>query len=65
MAEIKSLAVLGGGQMGRGIAQVAAQAQLEVLLADLDLAMAQKAKDTIRASLEKRPACGHWSWWQR
>ena len=33
-AEIKLVGVLGSGQMGQGIAQVAAQAGLEVILID-------------------------------
>ena len=41
--EIRSVLVAGGGQMGSGIAQVAAQAGCEVLLYDVDEERIQKA----------------------
>jgi 3-hydroxybutyryl-CoA dehydrogenase len=44
---IDTLGVLGAGQMGGGIAQVAAQTGLDVLLADVDLARAEAGKNTI------------------
>ncbi len=50
MAEIKVVGILGSGQMGGGIAQVAAASGLDVKLADLDLATAEKGK----AAIEKR-----------
>jgi 3-hydroxybutyryl-CoA dehydrogenase len=44
---IKTIGVLGAGQMGSGIAQVAARAGLEVLLGDVDRGTAEKGKATI------------------
>jgi 3-hydroxybutyryl-CoA dehydrogenase len=51
--EIKSVGVLGAGQMGSGIAQVAAQTGLEVRLADATLELAEKGRSKIVASLQK------------
>jgi len=51
--EIRKLGVLGAGQMGGGIAQVAAQAGLEVLFADQTQALAEKGKSKIAAQLKK------------
>lgn len=48
--EIKIVGVLGGGQMGAGIAQVLATVGFSVHFADLDLVHAEKAK----AGIEKR-----------
>ena len=53
MAEIKTIGVIGAGQMGRGIAQVAAQADLEVKLADVDLTAAVRGKEVIAKGLNK------------
>lgn len=50
---VNKLGVLGSGQMGAGIAQVAAQSGFAVLLADIDLAAAQKGKAKISAQLKK------------
>ncbi|WP_299771475.1 3-hydroxybutyryl-CoA dehydrogenase [uncultured Pseudoteredinibacter sp.] len=50
MTQIKVVGVLGSGQMGGGIAQVAAATGLDVKLADIDLATAQNGK----AAIEKR-----------
>jgi 3-hydroxybutyryl-CoA dehydrogenase len=47
MIDIKTIGVLGSGQMGGGIAQIAAQAGYDVLLADVDLAHAQAGKGRI------------------
>jgi 3-hydroxybutyryl-CoA dehydrogenase len=44
-----TVAVVGCGQMGRGIAQVAASHGCKVLLADVSLASAQAAKETLAA----------------
>ncbi len=44
---MNAVGIIGAGQMGAGIAQVAAQAGYSVLLADIDLARAQKGKDGI------------------
>lgn len=51
--EIKKLAVIGSGQMGSGIAQVAAQSGLEVLLIDSSELSLKKAQANIPKSLEK------------
>jgi 3-hydroxybutyryl-CoA dehydrogenase len=53
-----TLAVIGAGLMGSGIAQVAAQAGWTVTLRDLDDAATQRGMDTIRTSLEKFAAKG-------
>jgi 3-hydroxybutyryl-CoA dehydrogenase len=47
------IAVIGAGQMGRGIAQVAAQTGAEVLLYDTVPHVAQQALTTISAGLDK------------
>ncbi len=53
MLEIKTIGVIGAGQMGRGIAQVAAQAGLEVLLLDANAALADKAHERIGRALDR------------
>lgn len=54
LKDIRKIGVIGAGTMGRGIAQVCAEAGFEVYLFDKDLETAQKAKDKIRESLKKR-----------
>ncbi|WP_438729010.1 3-hydroxyacyl-CoA dehydrogenase NAD-binding domain-containing protein [Parasphingorhabdus sp. DH2-15] len=44
---MQSVAVIGAGQMGAGIAQVSAQAGYQVFLSDVELAVAERAKDYI------------------
>jgi len=51
--EPRKLAVIGAGQMGSGIAQVAAQAGLEVVLADASAELARKAHERLGATLGK------------
>ncbi|MDF1563443.1 MAG: 3-hydroxybutyryl-CoA dehydrogenase [Deltaproteobacteria bacterium] len=51
--EVKNLGVLGAGQMGAGIAQVAAQAGLTVKLVDLEDAFVEKGLATIAGSLDR------------
>ena len=53
-APTKKLAMLGAGMMGAGIATVAAQAGMEVLLFDRDLAYAEKGKGHVEDVLKKR-----------
>jgi 3-hydroxybutyryl-CoA dehydrogenase len=50
---IERLAVVGAGQMGSGIAQVAAQAGLEVALADATPELARRAHEKLGATLGK------------
>jgi 3-hydroxybutyryl-CoA dehydrogenase len=52
-AEIKSVGVIGAGQMGRGIAQVAAQRGLEVILLDATAEQADKGRTLIAGQLDK------------
>ncbi|WP_129778174.1 3-hydroxyacyl-CoA dehydrogenase family protein [Peristeroidobacter soli] len=53
MSQIKSVGVLGSGQMGGGIAQVAAQSGYSVALADISLAAATAGKQKIERGLAK------------
>jgi 3-hydroxybutyryl-CoA dehydrogenase len=50
---IETMAVVGAGQMGSGIAQVAAQAGLKVILADSTPELARRGLDKLGASLAK------------
>ena len=50
---MRTMAVVGAGQMGAGIAQVAAQSGLEVLLIDVNPEFVQKGLSGIRSQLEK------------
>jgi 3-hydroxybutyryl-CoA dehydrogenase len=52
--DIRTIGVLGAGQMGGGIAQVAAAAGFEVVLADASLELAQKGRAKIDAILGKQ-----------
>jgi 3-hydroxybutyryl-CoA dehydrogenase len=51
--EIKTIGVLGTGQMGAGIAQVAAEAGFQVLMADINRDIAEKGKAGIAKLLGK------------
>ena len=51
--EIRTVGVLGAGQMGAGIAQVAAMSGYEVLLTDISEAQLERARATIDKSLSK------------
>src|SRR5512133_3086026 len=51
---IERMAVIGAGQMGSGIAQVAAQTGIEVVLADATPELARKGLDRMAAGLGKR-----------
>src|SRR5438477_9273141 len=53
MTEIRKLGVVGAGQMGAGIAQVAAQAGIEVVLADASAQLAERGKKRIDQQLEQ------------
>jgi 3-hydroxybutyryl-CoA dehydrogenase len=50
---IARLGVVGAGQMGRGIAQVAAAAGLEVVLVDASAELAHKGRATVVAALDR------------
>jgi 3-hydroxybutyryl-CoA dehydrogenase len=56
--DVKTLAVVGAGQMGAGIAQVAAQSGVNVFLVDLDQALVQNAVKGIGIQLQKAIAKG-------
>ena len=51
---MKTIGVIGAGIMGSGIAQVSAQAGLQVVLTDVDIERAQKGKDGIAKILGKQ-----------
>jgi 3-hydroxybutyryl-CoA dehydrogenase len=51
--DVKTLAVVGAGQMGAGIAQVAAQCGVDVFLIDLNADLVQKSLQGISAQLQK------------
>jgi 3-hydroxybutyryl-CoA dehydrogenase len=51
--EIQTLGVVGAGQMGRGIAQVAAQAGLDVIVLDASQELAQKGVERIGRALDR------------
>jgi 3-hydroxybutyryl-CoA dehydrogenase len=51
--DVKTMAVVGAGQMGAGIAQVAAQNGLEVLLIDVSPDFVQKGLAAVRGQLDK------------
>lgn len=50
---IRTIAVLGAGTMGHGIAQVAAQAGCRAVLYDVDAAAAERAVAKVRGNLDK------------
>jgi 3-hydroxyacyl-CoA dehydrogenase len=50
---MRSMGVIGAGQMGAGIAQVSALAGYDVILSDVDLARAEKGKEGIAGQLGK------------
>jgi 3-hydroxybutyryl-CoA dehydrogenase len=52
--EIRTLGVLGAGQMGSGIAQVGAACGLQVVLVDASLEVAAKGKKKIAAALDRQ-----------
>ncbi|HCW59732.1 MULTISPECIES: 3-hydroxyacyl-CoA dehydrogenase NAD-binding domain-containing protein [Sphingomonadaceae] len=53
MTDIRTLGVIGAGQMGIGIAQVSAQAGYDVILSDIDLPRAEKGKANIAKLLAR------------
>jgi 3-hydroxybutyryl-CoA dehydrogenase len=53
MSDIETIGVVGAGQMGSGIAQVAAQAEFDVILSDIEEDALDQGLSTIRRSLDK------------
>lgn len=51
--DIQNITIVGAGLMGAGIAQVAAQAQLNVTMVDLSPDQLQKGRDIISASVKR------------
>ncbi len=51
--DIKTVGVVGAGQMGNGIAQVAAASGLQVVMSDIADAFVQKGLTTITKNLER------------
>ena len=58
MTDIKTVGVIGAGQMGAGISHVCALAGYEVRLHDLDAGRIRTALDIVRAGLDKQVAKG-------
>jgi 3-hydroxybutyryl-CoA dehydrogenase len=56
--DVKTLVVVGAGQMGAGIAQVAAQSGLSVVLLDVNPELVQKGLAGIRAQLDRAVSKG-------
>jgi 3-hydroxybutyryl-CoA dehydrogenase len=52
--EVKTIGILGAGQMGAGIAQVAASSGFDVVLADASFDLADRGKEKIAATLRQR-----------
>ncbi len=50
---MKTVGIIGAGQMGAGIAQVSAQAGYGVLLSDVDIARAEAGKATVAKGLQR------------
>ena len=61
MAEIKRVGVVGGGQMGHGIAQVTATAGVDVVLREVDDATVGRALGTIEKQLARAVSRGRTS----
>lgn len=53
MRDVRTLAVLGAGDMGHGVAELAALKGFDVRLRDVDPAALDRAREAIRASLDK------------
>jgi len=60
MIEVKTIGVVGAGQMGRGIAQVAAMSGYQVKLQDLNREILAEALDFIKEQLHKGEKKGKW-----
>lgn len=58
MGEVRTIGVVGAGQMGRGIAQVAAAAGYSVALLDAAPGLAEAGRDAIAVALDRQVARG-------
>jgi 3-hydroxybutyryl-CoA dehydrogenase len=56
--DISTIAVVGAGVMGNGIAQVIASAGIDVMLADVDQRALERASERIDRSLRRQVAAG-------
>ena len=56
MQDVRTVAVLGAGDMGHGVAELAALRGFEVRLRDVDAKALERAREAIRASLDKLAA---------
>ena len=61
MKIIEKVFVVGAGQMGSGIAQIAAQAGFNVLLNDITLSLAERGLGTIKSNLDRNLVKGRLS----
>ena len=52
--DVNKVGILGAGLMGQGIAHVSAKVGIEVVLLDRDLASAQRGKDKVAKTLDRR-----------
>lgn len=59
--QIKTIMIVGAGQMGSGIAQVAAQADFKVILADINEQYLNRALDRLKRQLERNVERGRLS----
>jgi len=56
--DVEKVGIIGAGLMGQGIAQVSAKAGIDVVLLDRDLASAERGKEKVAQTLERRLAKG-------
>jgi len=56
--DVKKVGIIGAGLMGQGIAHVSAKAGIDVVLLDRDLASAERGKEKVAQTLERRRAKG-------
>ncbi|MFA9469600.1 MAG: 3-hydroxyacyl-CoA dehydrogenase NAD-binding domain-containing protein [Deltaproteobacteria bacterium] len=52
--DVKKVGIIGAGLMGQGIAHVSAKAKIDVVLLDRDQTSAQRGKDKVAKTLERR-----------
>jgi 3-hydroxyacyl-CoA dehydrogenase/enoyl-CoA hydratase/3-hydroxybutyryl-CoA epimerase len=52
--DVKKVGIIGAGLMGQGIAHVTAKAQIDVVLLDRDLASAERGKEKVAKTLDRR-----------